>query len=165
MALTTPIDLTQRGLTANAGVTAPNTYPHSQIACPSPVSTVSARFDGPSATALKGAAIAVSDVFPLINIPAGAFVLTVSYKVITAEGGTCTFGLGDGSGTSGYASAANGNTTTNATSFNGTTTPTYGVGKLYTAADTIDLILSSGTAATAVIDVSATFVHTLPLQS
>jgi hypothetical protein len=165
MALSTPIDLTQRGLTANAGVTTPNTYPHSQIVKPGACIVASGRFDGPAATTLKGAAIATSDVFPLVNVPAGAFVLTVSYKVITAEGATCTFGLGDGSGTSGYASAANGNTTTNATSFNGTTTPTYGVGKLYTAADTIDLILSSGTAATAVIDVSVTYIPTLPLES
>ena len=144
----------------------PANYPHSQIVAQTPVKTVSARFSGPDATVVKGSALATTNVFELINVPAGAFVISVAHKVITAEGGTCTYEIGDGSDTDGYVVAAtsgNGNTTTNAQSFNATTTPGYGVGKLYTAADTIDLYLTSGTAATVVIDVSVTYIQTLPL--
>ena len=138
-------------------------YPHDQLVNLSPVKTVSAVFNGADVAAYKGSAVAISDVTQLVSIPAGAFVLSVAYKVTTVEGGTCTFGIGDGAGTSGYASAIDGNTSANAQSFNGTTTPTFGVGKFYAAADTIDLILSSGTAAAVVVKISVTYVPTAPV--
>lgn len=159
MALSTPINLTNRGLTANAGVTT-SLYPHSQQGVESPVRVKSVRFSGPDATVVKGAAIAVSDAFPLITIPAGAFVLSVTHKVVTAEGGTFTYSIGDTTTAAGFVSGANGNTTTNASSFNATTTPTYGVGKYYAAANTIDLTVASGTAATAVVDISVIYIDT-----
>jgi hypothetical protein len=162
MALSTPIDLRNRGLTANAGVVTTK-YPHSQAVTDSPIKVVHAIFHGPDATTVKGAAIATSDVFPLIDIPAGAFVLGVAHKVLTAEGGTCTYGIGDGDTTSGYVAAANGNTTTNAFSMTcDATTPDLGNGKFYSAADSIDLILTSGTAATVVIGISVTYIQTRP---
>lgn len=141
----------------------PTNYPHSQIVAQTPVRTVSAIFSGPDATTFKGSAIATTNVFELISLPAGAFVLTVSYKVTTVEGGTCTFGLGDGAGTSGYGASIDGNAATDASSFNGTTSPTYGVGKYYAAADTVDLILTSGTAAAVVVKVTVTYILTAPL--
>lgn len=143
----------------------PDKYPHSQMVAQTPVRTVSAVFSGPDATTFKGSAIATTNVFELISIPAGAFVLSVAYKVTTVEGGTCTFGIGDGAGTSGYASAIDGNTSADAQSFNGTTTPTFGVGKYYAAADTVDLILSTGTAAAVVVKISVSYIQTAPLTN
>jgi hypothetical protein len=165
MALSTPINLTQRGLTANAGVLTTK-YPHSQEVCEAgPVKVVSAIFSGPDATTVKGAAIATSDAFPLISIPAGALVLSVTHIVTTAEGATCTYDIGDTTDPNGFVSAGNGNTTTNATSFNATTTPGYGVGRYYTAANTIDVTLASGTAAVVVVKVSVAYIQTAPLTN
>jgi len=141
----------------------PANYPHSQIVAQTPVKTVSAIFSGPDATTYKGSAIATSNVFELISLPAGALVIAVAYKVTTVEGATCTFGIGDGSGTSGFASAIDGNTSADAQSFNATTTPTYGVMKYYAAADTVDLILTTGTAATVVVKISVTYILTAPV--
>jgi hypothetical protein len=165
MALSTPFNLTQRGLTANAGVTT-SKYPHSQVASSAALKTITARFSGPDATTVKGAALATSDVFQLVNVPAGAFVLGVAFKVVTAEGGTCTFDIGDGSQTAGYFSGANGNTTTNAFSWDespASIATVYGVGHFYATADTIDLLLASGTAATVVADITVTYIDTAPV--
>jgi hypothetical protein len=161
VALSTPISLLQRGLTANSGVTT-TLYPHAQFVQDSPVKTVSAIFNGADAAIVKGAAVATSDAFPLISIPAGAFVINVAHKVTTVEGGTCTYTIGDTTNAAGYVAAVSGNTATNSQSFNATTTPAYGVGKFYAAANTIDLTLASGTAAAVVVKVSATYILTAP---
>ena len=157
MANTTPFILTSRAAL----------YPHDQIVASYPVKVVSARYDGAALAAYKGSAVATSDVARLITIPAGALVLTVTHVVKTAEGGTCTYGIGDGDSTSGYVAAANGNSTsTNASSFNAdATTPDLGNGKYYAAADTIDVILTSGTAAAVVIDISVVYIETKPLAA
>jgi len=164
MALSTPFNLTQRGLTANAGVTT-SLYPHSVVVNQTPVKTASARFNGVDATTVKGAALATSDVFQLVNVPAGAFVLQVVAKVVTAEGGTCTFDIGDGATVDGYIDGADGNASTVVSSFDedGTKTEAFGNGKFYSAADTIDLLLATGTAAKVVIDVTVTYIETMPL--
>jgi hypothetical protein len=170
MALTTPIDLTQRGLAANTGVLTA-LYPHSQeVNEGGGLKVVSAVFNGADATIVKGAAIATSDLFKLINIPAGAYVLTVTHKVTTQEGGTCTYSIGDGTSDNqidGYVDAAQGlgNAATDATSFNCTTTPPYGKGKYYTAADTIDFVLVDGTATKVVVKVSVVYIQTAPLTN
>lgn len=163
MALSTPFNLTQRGLTANAGVTT-SKYPHSQVSTSSSLKTISARFSGPDATTVKGAALATSDVFQLVNVPAGAWVLQVVAKVVTAEGGTCTFDIGDGATTDGYIDGADGNAATLVSSFDedGTKTEAFGNGKFYSSADTIDLLLATGTAATVVIDITVTYIDTMP---
>ena len=142
-------------------------YPHGHVVAQSPVRTVSAVFDGAKATLFKGSAIATADIFELLPIPAGSFVLTVTHQVTTAEGGTCTFDIGDGTDDNGWVVAAtngNGNSTsTNSNSFNGTTTPAFGVGKYYSAADTIDLTLVSGTAALVIVKISATYIEVTPV--
>lgn len=140
-------------------------YPHSQRVNEAPIRTVSGIFDGAAVAAYKGSAVALNDVAQIISIPAGAFVLAVTHQVTTVEGGTCTYDIGDGATVAGYVVAAtsgNGNAATNLSSFNGTTTPTFGVGKYYPAADTIDVKLISGTAAAVVIKVSATYIQTTP---
>ncbi len=130
-----------------------------------PFKTVSAVFSGADAEAVKGSAVAAADVFELLSIPAGAFVLSVTHKVTTLEGGVCTYHLGDGVDPDGFVASANGNAATNATSFNGTITPAFGVGKFYAAADTLDLTLATGTAANVVVEISATFALTAPMAS
>ena len=149
-------DLTQRS----------DKNPNSQLAnIGGPIVVKSARFNAASALAVKGSAPATSDVFQLINIPLGSFVLSVTHKVVTAEGATCTYALGDAGTAAGYVVAAtsgNGNTTTNLSSFNGTTTPTFGVGKYYTAADFLNLTLATGTANTLVLDVTVTYINVIP---
>ena len=137
-------------------------HPHHQQHTKYGAVVVSATFNGVDATKKKGSALAVNDVFELLTIPAGAFVHTVTHQVTTVEGSTCTYAIGDGTATAGYVAAVTGNAATNASSFNATTTPSLGVGKYYAAADTIDLLLASGTAANVVIKVSATYFLTAP---
>jgi hypothetical protein len=148
-------DLTQR----------PSSYPHSQMVNDTPLKTVSAVFNGTDMTTKKGSAIAVNDIFQLITIPAGAFVLTVAAKVTTVEGGKCTFDIGDGATVDGYLDGVDGNTSANTQSFTADTTEAFGAGKLYTAADTIDLKLITGTAAAVVVALSATYIMTTPLAA
>jgi hypothetical protein len=138
----------------------PAKYPHSQFVNDTPVKTVSAIFHGPDATLLKGSAIATNDVFELISIPAGAFVLSVAAKVTTVEGGTCTFDIGDGATVDGYLDGVDGNTSADVQSFTADTTEAFGAGKPYTAADTIDLKLITGTAANLVVKLTATYIMT-----
>jgi hypothetical protein len=137
-------------------------YPYSQRECPTPSMRVTQVYDGAALARLKGSALAANDVFELIKIPAGALVLTVAAKVTTVEGATCTVDIGDGATVGGYISGLNGNTSANSQSFNATTTPTFGVGKLYTEDDTIDVKLVTGTAANVVIIVSVNYIMTLP---
>ena len=141
----------------------PTGYPHSQMENIAAAKVKSVVFSGADAAAVKGSALAVNDVLELLTIPAGSFVISVTHKVTTVEGATCTYSIGDGAGTAGYVSGANGNTTTDASSFNATTTPTFGVGKYYSAADTIDLLLASGTAANVVIKIAVAYIPTTPL--
>jgi hypothetical protein len=137
-------------------------YPHSQMVLDAPTKQLSATFSAADAAKLKGSALAANDVVELLSIPAGAFVLTVTHKVVTVEGGTFTYSIGDGATASGYVSAANGNTAANGTSFNGTTTPAFGVGKFYATADTIDMTIASGAPAIAVVTISAAYILTTP---
>ncbi len=89
------------------------------------------------------------DILQLVNVPAESFVHRVKYKVETVQGATLTFGLGDGSSTSGFVAAANGNAlgsgvnTLTLTEGTPNTVATYTNGKYYSAADTIDLILNN----------------------
>lgn len=117
-------------------------------------------FDGAQATKEKGSALAANDLFKLFDVPAGAFVQTVTHKVKTLEGGTCTYSIGDAGDDNGFVDAANGNAATDASSFNGTTTPAFGVGKYYPTGGTIYLKLASGTAANLVVEVSASGILT-----
>jgi hypothetical protein len=161
MALTTPINLSQRGLTANAGVLTTK-YPHSAIVDDTPVKRVTVIFNGADATLTKGAAIATNDVFQLINIPAGSLVLFVAAKVLTVEGGASTVDIGDDATVDGYLDGVDINALTDTQSFTADTTEAFGAGKYYAAANTIDLKLITGTAAAAVIAVTAVYVILAP---
>lgn len=99
-----------------------------------------------------------ADVVQCLNIPKGAVVIKQWVQVVTAEGGTATGDFGDGDDPNGYNDAVNLNTTT-ATSgaiFPTPGTDAYADGRLYTAADTIDLTLDHALDA-AVIRVGAIY--------
>lgn len=142
-------------------LTPSSTYNHQRFVNDTPMKLLSVVFDGAQAALVKGSAVATTDVYRLMPIPAGAFVLMVTHDVLTAEGGTCTYNVGDGTDPDGWVAGANGNSAaTRASSFNGTTTPTFGVGKYYSAADTLDIAIASGTAANVVIKLSVTYILT-----
>lgn len=102
---------------------------------------------------------AQNDVLQLFDIPANSWVAFAQITVTTAEGGTLTFDLGDGSDVDGFIDGANGNSTGTTgmalalTEGAPNTVTGYSNGKLYTAADTIDLTVLGGAADTAVIEV------------
>jgi hypothetical protein len=90
---------------------------------------------------------AANDIDEVFRILAGTFVLAVFAKVVTVEGGTLTFDVGDGATVDGYIDGANGNTLGYAGSkplalaegTPNTLVEAFADGKLYTADDTIDI--------------------------
>jgi hypothetical protein len=94
------------------------------------------------AAAATSAGGVAADTVKVLAIPAGTFVCGVRLTVQTVQGAVCTVNIGDSATAAGYFSAADLNALTDAFSFNATTTPTYGVGKFYAAAD--DLIVTLG---------------------
>ncbi len=103
-----------------------------------------------------------TDVLNLFDIAAGSQVLFVAWEVLTAEGATLTFDIGDTSDPNGFISGANGNAigrganTLTMTEGAPNTVAAYSGGKFYTAAGTIDLVLGNN-AANAKIKVSAVY--------
>ena len=91
-----------------------------------------------------------ADVLQLFDMPAGAFVQYVFYQVVVAEGGTFTFDIGvTGVDADGFVDGGNGNSVGyggNApfalTEAAPNTITGYGAGKLFTATDTIDLLIN-----------------------
>jgi hypothetical protein len=109
---------------------------------------------------LKGAAFAAADILEAFYIPAGWFVEKVGLRVLTAEGAACTAHVGDGDDPDGFLVNANLNSTsTNAQSAltlveaAPNTVLGYTAGKLYTAADTIDITFNSAGTDVAVFEV------------
>lgn len=97
---------------------------------------------------------AAADVIEVLAIPANTFVEQVHYEVLTGEASQ-TMSVGDGSGTSSWVAAADVATTGNSgvsslalTTGTPNTVTGYSSGKLYTAADTIDILVPSGKAYT-----------------
>jgi len=91
-------------------------------------------------------ALGAGDILQAINVPAKTLVLSAGIDVTTAEGATQTFDLGDGSDPDGYLDGVNGNAVaTYAPTFAlaeaaPNTLVGYATGKVYDAADTIDLV-------------------------
>ena len=96
--------------------------------------TLNATFDFAKTNQLSG------DVIQVIALPADVRVLAVDVKVDTAEGGTLTFEVGDGTDPNGWAAAVDGNVAA-ASQGTGALAASNG-GKLYLAADTIDITLN-----------------------
>lgn len=107
-------------------------------------------------TAAGQTALAAADILQLIELPAGVYVPLGVLQCITAEGETATADLGDGSSVAGYLDDFNCNTA--GWGFSGVTTAysvAVGGGKLYTASDTIDLLLNTAAFNVAVVGVRA----------
>lgn len=105
-------------------------------------------------------ALAATDVLEILPIPAGSIVSNVGMVVTTAAGVTSTLSIGDGAAAAGYLAA----TSVNATGTSGGVpvlaagafAPTLSGGKVYAAADTIDVTLGTAVPAAAVVRVFAT---------
>ncbi len=102
-----------------------------------------------NATNEGGVARSSADVLELFNVPANTLVMSVAYVVQTAEGGTLTFDLGDGSDVDGFVDGANGNSVGGGANSlalaeaDPNTVVGYSGGKYYAAADTIDMVLNN----------------------
>lgn len=101
-----------------------------------------------AARAAAGAtALTSADVLEVLPIPAKTLVLRVGLDVTKAEGGTLTIDVGDGADPDGYLDGVNANTVASysnnslvlAEGAPNTVTGYSGVGKYYSAADTIDV--------------------------
>jgi hypothetical protein len=110
-------------------------------------------------SAAGATALAASDVLEVIPVPAGTLVSNVGMSVTTAAGVTSTIAIGDGSAAAGYLAA----TSANATGISGGApvlssgafAPTLSGGKVYSAADTIDITIGTAVPAAAVVRVFA----------
>jgi len=171
MALSTPLDFTQRGFNANAGVVT-SIYPHSQSTNETPVKVVSAVFNAVDAIAAKGAALAANDIIKLLTIPAGAFVLNVTTQVVTPQGAASTFAMGDTGADAAFSLPTTAWTDANAAA--GTLVASHALatvpslyGKFYAAANTLNMKVGiTGAVPTiAVIKVSMTYIQTVPFGS
>jgi hypothetical protein len=112
-------------------------------------------------TAAGATALAASDVMEIIPIPAGTIVSNVGMVVTTAAGVTSTLSIGDGSAAAGYLAATSVNATGTSGGVpvlsSGAFAPTLSGGKLYSAADTIDITIGTAVPAAAVVRLFATF--------
>lgn len=101
-------------------------------------------------------ALGAADVLELIPVRAGTLVLLAGMQTTKVEGAAATFDLGDGATPAGYVSNHDGNAL--GWSFSGATV-TYSLalagGKLYTADDTVDMIVDSASVDVAVLRVFA----------
>lgn len=112
-------------------------------------------------SAAGATALAATDVLEVIPIPAGTLVSNVGMEVTTAAGVTSTLSIGDGGAAAGYLAA----TSVNATGWSGGVpvvtgtpgafSPTLSGGKLYSAADTIDVTIGTAVPAAAVVRIFA----------
>lgn len=98
------------------------------------------------------AAIGAADVLEAVGVKAGTWVPMVALETSTVEGAAATFDAGDGATPAGYVSNHDGNALGWSTSL---ITTTYSVatagGKLYTANDTVDLVVDSASVDKAVL--------------
>ena len=112
-------------------------------------------------SAAGATALAASDVMEIIPIPAGTLVSNVGMVVTTAAGVTSTISIGDGSAAAGYLAATSANATGTSGGVpvlsSGAFAPTLSGGKVYAAADTIDITLGTAVPAAAVVRIFAMF--------
>lgn len=98
------------------------------------------------------AALAAADVLEVISLNAFTYVLAVFARVLTAEGAACTIDVGDGVAANAFLDDFN----LNAVGMGGSLVTTAGSvavggGRLYTAADTIDVLLNNNATDVAVV--------------
>ena len=118
------------------------------------------RIDMADAYAKKGSNLAATDVIQAITVKAGEMVIGCSAKIITACSAAMTATIGDGDDPDGYVTSVSLNgtagtvtSTTGALLQSGTTPFAITQGKVYSAADTIDLVLGGTAANNGVVEV------------
>jgi hypothetical protein len=93
--------------------------------------------------------VAAADVVQALVIPANTMVIDVLTRVVTAEGAACTADVGDGTDPNGFDDAIDLNATAGITTQSAAGTDAYATtaskGKVYTAADTLDLTMDHAT--------------------
>ena len=109
------------------------------------VSTISVDLNFATITTERAAAgltaLTSGDILEVIRVPANTLVTNVALNVTTAEVGTLTVDVGDGSNDDGYIDGVNANATAAYITVAGT--DAYEQGRFYTAADTIDVKLNN----------------------
>ena len=118
------------------------------------------RINMADAYAKKGSNLAATDVIQAVAVKAGEMVCGVSAKIITACSAAMTATIGDGDAPNGYVTsvalngAAGTVTSTVGSLLQGGTSPfAITQGKVYSAADTIDLVLGGTAANNGVVEV------------
>ena len=118
------------------------------------------RIDMADAYAKKGSNLAATDVIQAVTVKAGEMVCSVSAKIITACSAAMTATIGDGDDPDGYVTSVSLNgtagtvtSTTGALLQGGTTPFAITQGKVYSADDTIDLVLGGTAANNGVVEV------------
>ena len=118
------------------------------------------RIDMAEAYAKKGSNLAATDVIKAVTVKAGEMVIGCSAKIITACSAAMTATIGDGDDPDGYVTSVSLNgtagtvtSTTGALLQSGTTPYAITQGKVYSADDTIDLVLGGTAANNGVVEV------------
>ena len=118
------------------------------------------RIDMAEAYAQKGSNLAAADVIKAITLKAGEMVIGCSAKIITACSAAMTATIGDGDDPDGYVTSVSLNgtagtvtSTTGALLQSGSSTYAITQGKVYSADDTIDLVLGGTAANNGVVEV------------
>ena len=99
--------------------------------------------------------VASADVVEALKIPADCLITDVHVIVKTAEGGTLTFDVGDGADPNGFDDAVDGNATAGSVTSSIKGTDAYGIGRAYTANDTIDLTMDNAADAASIVVVAS----------
>lgn len=100
--------------------------------------------------------ITAADVIQLIPVQEGMLITRVSAMIVVAEGANALgFDLGDGSAVNGFDDAVSLNATAGTITRSLEATDAYGIGRYYTAADTIDMVVNDSTVETGKILVIA----------
>ena len=118
------------------------------------------RIDMAEAYAKKGSNLAAADVIKAVTVKAGEMVIGCSARIITACSAAMTATIGDGDDPDGYVTSVSLNgtagtvtSTTGALLQSGTTPYAITQGKVYSAEDTIDLVLGGTAANNGVVEV------------
>lgn len=118
------------------------------------------RIDMAEAFAKKGSNLAATDVIKAVTVKAGEMVIGCSARIITACSAAMTATIGDGDDPDGYVTSVSLNgtagtvtSTTGALLQSGTTPFAITQGKVYSADDTIDLVLGGTAANNGVVEV------------
>ena len=97
------------------------------------------------------------DVCQVLDIPAEAKVNRVDTVIVTAEGAAVSGTVGDGTSPAGWDATVSANGAAGTLTSSQPGVDTYGYGKFYPAADTIDFVVGAGGLSTAVIIFTAEY--------